>query len=100
MLENAPLWKEHDPRQVADRLIAVIAPIVREIAVHSPGGTELALKRLAADKRREEVFVSKASLVQKLAPVPERLRPLLGPLLRVLESVGSRGTHPSQPRAI
>jgi hypothetical protein len=96
-LDDAPLWKEHDPRLVVERMVTVISPIVREIAVHSPSATELALKKLTADNLREEVFVSKSSLLAKLAPVPERLRPVLGPLVRVLESSG-RGSQPSYSR--
>jgi tRNA A-37 threonylcarbamoyl transferase component Bud32 len=97
-VDNARLWLAHDPALVVERLIEVIAPIVREIAVHSSSTTELALKRLTADKRREEAFVSKASLLAKLSPVPERRRSVVEPLVLVLESVGIRASQPSHPR--
>jgi serine/threonine-protein kinase len=97
-LDGAALWQEHDPRLVVERMIAVISPIVREIAVHSSSTTELVLKRLTADKRREEEFVSTSSLVARLASVPERLRRVVEPLVLVLESVGIRAPQPSRPR--
>jgi hypothetical protein len=96
--DDAPLWQEHDPKLVVERMIEVISPIVREIVVHSSSTTELALKRLTADRRREEEFVSKSALLAKLASVPERLRPVVEPLVLVLESVGIRAPQPSHPR--
>lgn len=94
-LDGAPMWAQHDPREVVDRLVAILAPITWEIATHSLSATELLLKRLTADDRREEVFVSKAALVAKLEPVPERLRPVMAAMAHALEAVGIRESQPS-----
>jgi hypothetical protein len=50
---------------------------------------------MASDNRREEVFVSRAALVAKLEPVPERLRTLVADLARAVAEVGPRGSQPS-----
>ena len=56
------------------RLVQAMAPVVQEIAQHSLAPGELILKRLVGDHRREEIFVSKAALDQKLAPLSEGLK--------------------------
>jgi hypothetical protein len=97
-LDDAPIWEQHEPRQVVERLVAVMAPIAQEIAAHSPSATELVLKRLLADDRREEVFVSKAMLVAKLDTVPERLRAVVAPIVAALATTNVRSSQPSYPR--
>jgi hypothetical protein len=63
-----------DPGSFVDRLVGAMAPVVREIAQHSLAPGELVLKRLMGDHRREEIFVSKASLDEKLKVLPEAQR--------------------------
>ena len=94
-LDDAPMWAQHDPREVVRRLVEVLAPLTWEIATHSLSATELVLKRLTADDRREEVFVSKTLLLAKLEPVPERLRPVVAALALAIEAVGIRASQPS-----
>jgi hypothetical protein len=65
---------------VVKRLVATLAPIVGEIARRSPTATELVIRRLLADNRREEIFVSKATLREKYAELPEAERALFVPL--------------------
>ena len=55
-------------------------PAIRAIAQHSLSPSELVLKRVLADDRREEIFASKADLLEKLAPLPPKLFRLFGPL--------------------
>ena len=68
------------PTLLPERLIAKMAPVVQEIAArsHSPG--ELILRRLLAGDRREEIFLSKAELKQKLDPLNDANRGLFDPL--------------------
>jgi hypothetical protein len=68
------------PTLLPERLIAKMAPVVQEISArsHSPG--ELILRRLLAGDRREEIFLSKAELKQKLDPLSETNRGLFDPL--------------------
>jgi hypothetical protein len=42
---------------LVERLVAMLAPIVGEIAQRSPTPNELVIRRLLADNRREEIFV-------------------------------------------
>ena len=54
------------PTLLAERLIAKMAPVVQEIAARSQSPGELVLRRLLGGDRREEIFLSKAELKQKL----------------------------------
>jgi hypothetical protein len=65
---------------MVQRLVATLTPIVGEIARRSPTPNELVIRRLLADNRREEVFVSKATLRAKYAELPEAERGLFAPL--------------------
>ncbi len=65
---------------IVEKLVATLAPIVREIARRSLTPTELVLRRALADNRREEVFVTKATLREKYAPLAPPLRTLFAPL--------------------
>jgi hypothetical protein len=70
-VDQRPFRQLSDPSLLVDRLVQAMAPVVQEIAQHSLAPGELILKRLVGDHRREEIFVSKAALDQKLAPLPE-----------------------------
>jgi hypothetical protein len=78
--DGKPLRDEQNPAQIVDRLVEVMAPVVQEISRRSLTPTELVLKRLLADDRREEIFASKAELAQKLDPLPPALRAVFAPL--------------------
>jgi len=65
---------------LVQRLVAMLAPLVEEIARRSPTATELVIRRLLADNRREEVFVSKATLRAKYAELPDEQRAMFAPL--------------------
>jgi hypothetical protein len=72
-LDDTPIRQIDSPRLLADRLIANIAPTVQEIARRSLSPGELVIKRLLSDNHREELFVSKAELRQKLGVLPQTL---------------------------
>jgi len=65
---------------LAERLIAHMAPVVQEIAwrSHSPG--ELVLRKLLSGDRREEIFLSKSELKQKIEQLQDSSRALFDPL--------------------
>jgi hypothetical protein len=63
-----------DPALLVDRLVGAMAPVVQEIAQHSLAPGELILKRMVGEHRREEIFVSKAALEEKLAALSETQR--------------------------
>jgi hypothetical protein len=63
-------------RDLVERLVAQMAPIVQEIARHSLTRTELVIRRLLSNERREEIFVTKATLREKYAPLPKEQRTL------------------------
>jgi hypothetical protein len=72
--DDAPFHRYAQLRSIVERLVAEMAPQVREISAHSLSPTELVVKRLLADDRREEVFVSKASLRERISLLPPSSR--------------------------
>jgi hypothetical protein len=65
---------------VVERLVAMIAPITKEIAKRSLKPSELVLRRMLGNGRREEVFVEKATLREKYEPLSPPLREFFAPL--------------------
>jgi hypothetical protein len=65
---------------IAVRLVERLAPVVREIAKRSLTPTELVLRRALADDRREEFFVTKATLREKYQVLPDAMARLFQPL--------------------
>lgn len=77
-----------------EQLVTFMAPIVRDVARHSLTPTELVLRRLLSSERREEIFVAKSTLSEKLAP----LRPDLRRMFDVLGlDAMPRASHMPQP---
>jgi hypothetical protein len=54
------------PEAVAERLISQLAPVINEIALRSGAPGELVLRRDVGGGRREEVYVTKAELYEKV----------------------------------
>ncbi len=79
-LGGTPLAGLASPRVLVDQILASIAPTVREIAKRSLAPGELVIKRLVGDSRREEVFVSKKELRQKVESLSPELRAAFDPL--------------------
>ncbi len=69
-----------DPKILLRRLIDRIGPIIRKIAKHSLAESELVLKRVLANDRREEIFASRADLIGKLSGVSIGYRGIFAPL--------------------
>lgn len=79
-LDGTPLAEHADATVLVRRLVQQMAPVVQEISNHSLSPEELVLKRVLADDRREEIFLSKADLRRKIEPLPSELREVFGPL--------------------
>jgi hypothetical protein len=62
------------PEAVAERLILQLAPVVNEIALRSGAPGELVLRRDIGGGRREEVYVTKAELYEKVLVLPPARR--------------------------
>jgi hypothetical protein len=79
-LDGDSLRQRHEPRELATRLLATFAPIVREIDKRSGAPGELMLRRDLGTGRRETVFVKKLELTHKLLVLPQSLRVHFAPL--------------------
>jgi hypothetical protein len=77
---DTPLAEHRDPKVIVERLVAAMAPVVREIAKRSLAPTELVLKRQTGDGRREEIFVSRRDLQLKLRGLGQAARAVFAPL--------------------
>lgn len=75
-----PLRDCPDPTVLVERLVKRIGPTIQSIAAHSLADTELVLKRVLANDRREEIFASKVDLLDRLRTVPPELRDIFAPL--------------------
>jgi len=85
------------PATLVERLVAAMTPTVRAIAQHSASPGELVLRRMLGGDRREEVFVSKAELVEKLEQLPATSRAVFEALGLTGDGPVARATRPSRP---
>lgn len=72
--EGEPLDASRWPEVVAERLIQQLAPVVNEISLRSGAPGELVLRREVGGGRREEVYVTKAELYEKVLVLPPTRR--------------------------
>lgn len=75
-----PLDEQGDPKEIATRMVAVLAPVVREIAARSGAPGELVLRKSIGGGRREELYITKAELLALVARLPPNLRRVVEPL--------------------
>jgi len=73
-LDDQPPSELEWPAVVGERLIGHLAPVVTEISRRSGAPGELVLRRDVGDGRREEMYVTKAELWQKLLVLPPERR--------------------------
>jgi hypothetical protein len=72
--------KEFDePRLVCERLIDVMAPVVQQLGRRSGAAGELVIRRDVGEGRREEVFITKSELHEKVQALPEELQLIFAP---------------------
>jgi len=79
-VDDRPMSQLQSPRVLVERLIANIAPVVQNVGRRSLTADELVLKRQIADNQREELFVSRAALRQKIESLPAALQRIFDPL--------------------
>jgi hypothetical protein len=79
-LDGEDLEQQRMPSLMVQRLVEVMAPTVREIAARSGSEQELVIRRLLGDGRREERFVRRSELLEKLEPLPAAARAMFAPL--------------------
>lgn len=85
-----------DPKILLRRLIDRIGPVIQKIAKHSLAESELVLKRVLANDRREEIFASRADLLSKLSGVSIGMRGIFAPLGLGDLGTGSGSDSPNQ----
>jgi hypothetical protein len=68
-----------EPKQIAERLIRLLTPIVREISQRSGASGELVLRRDVRAGRRDEIYITKAELHEKVLALPAALRAVFEP---------------------
>jgi hypothetical protein len=90
-LDGTPLAELPAPRILVERLIASLAPHVREVGRRSLTPGELVQKRQTGENQREELFVSRGVLKAKIA----KLEP---PLRSVFELLGLDEPPPAAPQ--
>lgn len=86
-LDTIPFREHRRLAILVDRLVAAMSKTTEEISRRSLTPTELVLKRLVSGDRREEIFVSKSALFEKLAPLSESARERFLPLIAAIEIV-------------
>jgi hypothetical protein len=74
--DGKPMREMDEPQQMAQRLINVLAPVVQEIAKRSGAPGELVLRRDLGEGRREEIYITKAELHEKVLSLPSQMRPV------------------------
>lgn len=79
-VESKDVYKNRLALNVVSRLVRTFAPIVEEIATRSPSQQELSLKLENDQGKREEVYLRRDELLNKLAPLNADGRGIFAPL--------------------
>jgi hypothetical protein len=95
--DGKPMREMDEPQQMAQRLINVLAPVVQEIARRSGAPGELVLRRDLGEGRREEIYITKAELNEKVLTLPTTLRPVFDPFELSEGPRSPRAPAPSEP---
>jgi hypothetical protein len=94
-LDGVDVLEHHRVKEFIERVVQMMAPIVAEIARRSPSTGELSLKHEDDAGRREELYLRKADLLQKLEPLSAEARSVFAPLgltaVEHLPPVGAMG---------
>jgi hypothetical protein len=75
----------------------VLAPVVQEIGRRSGAPGELVLRRDAGEGRREEIYITKAELHEKVYSLPQALRGVFDPFELSDGPRSPRAPAPSEP---
>ena len=95
--DDKPLREIEEPQAIANKLINVLAPVVQEIARRSGAPGELVLRRDLGEGRREEIYITKAELNEKVLTLPTTLRPVFDPFELSEGPRSPRAPAPSEP---
>jgi hypothetical protein len=72
--ESHPIKNLDEPSLIAQKLVRFLTPIVREISHRSGAPGELVLRRDVRAGRRDEIYITKAELHEKVLTLPPALR--------------------------
>jgi hypothetical protein len=95
--DGKPLKETDEPQAIANKMINVLAPVVQEIARRSGAPGELVLRRDIGEGRREEIYITKAELNEKVMTLPATLRPVFDPFELSEGPRSPRAPAPSEP---
>lgn len=95
--DGNPLSEVDDPQSVCVRMVNVLAPVVQEIARRSGAPGELVLRRDVGEGRREEIYITKAELHEKIYALPQGLRGVFDPFELHEGPRSPRAPAPSEP---
>ena len=96
-LDGQPLREHDEPRVLCTRLIAAISREVQEISRRSGAAGELVLRKNIGQGRREEIYITKAELLERVLTLPPGLRPAFDPLHLTQGPRSPRAPSPSAP---
>jgi hypothetical protein len=95
--DGTPLGEQDEPQAILSRIVTVIAPVVQEIARRSGAPGELVLRRDLGEGRREEIYITKAELHEKVLTLPHTLRAVFDPFELSDGPRSPRAPAPSEP---
>ena len=95
--DGKPLRELDEPHAVCVRMVNVIAPVVQEISRRSGAPGELVLRRDLGEGRREEIYITKAELHEKVLTLPQSLRGTFDPFELTEGPRSPRAPAPSEP---
>ena len=96
LVDGRPIHELDEPQLVCERLVRAMSPVVREIARRSGAPGELVLRRTVSAGRRDEIYITKAELHEKVMTLAPPLRAVFEPF--ELDSPRSpRAPAPSVP---
>jgi hypothetical protein len=95
--DGKPLNEVDEPQSVCVRMVNVLSPVVQEIAHRSGAPGELVLRRDLGGNRREEIYITKAELHEKVLSLPPRLRGVFDPFELTEGPRSPRAPAPSEP---
>jgi hypothetical protein len=75
-LDGLDVFERGLVRALFERVATRLEPIAREVSRHSPNPAELSLKLERDDGRREELYLNKAELIEKVTPLPQEAQEL------------------------
>src|SRR5262249_58357619 len=95
--DGKPLRELEEPQSICVRMVNVMSPVVQEIARRSGAPGELVLRRDLGEGRREEIYITKAELHEKVMTLPATLRPMFDPFELSEGPRSPRAPAPSEP---